>query len=280
LDTANHAGLKIDKLEKDFPAEPAGLKTEEMEKVFPAKPAGMKIQNSLSATSSSEFASDLRGRGAGSNPSMLATAPRKLHVDDCLELRSIRKTLETLNEEVGHCLERLHLWEDKLMGRSNSLGSSFSRPNFLIPDRPSSTHGPPKLAQLSKDKAPLQFPFKRPKFLFKPKAGSVLRPIPARQFSLDAGASTSAMQSELLGLGSAVSRSACRPGFTGRVYQRRKRRNQSSSAVWRVKLGQPNLDVGTSQVREKEAVSSKIGDQDTSPASEEALGQESRKSCS
>jgi hypothetical protein len=101
---------------------------------------------------------------------------------------------------------------------------------------------------------------------------SVLRPIPARQFSLDAGASTSAVQSESLGLGSAVSRSACRPGFTGRVYQRWKRWNQRSSAVWRVKTGQPILDEGTSQVREKEAVSSKIGDQDTSPASEVVLG--------
>jgi len=101
---------------------------------------------------------------------------------------------------------------------------------------------------------------------------SVLRPIPARQFSLDAGASTSAVQSESLGLGSAVSRSACRPGFTGRVYQRWKRWNQRSSAVWRVKTGQPILDEGTSQVREKEAVSSKIGDQDTSPAFEVVLG--------
>jgi hypothetical protein len=108
LDTANHAGLKIDKLEKDFSVEPAGLKTEEMKKVFPAKPAGMKIQKSLSTTSSSELASDLRGRGAGSSPSMLATAPRKFHVDDCLELRSIRKTLETLYVEVGHCLERFN----------------------------------------------------------------------------------------------------------------------------------------------------------------------------
>jgi hypothetical protein len=63
LDTANHAGMKLDMLEKDFPAEPAGLKTVEMKKVFPAFPAGMKFQNSLSATSSSETASDLKGRG-------------------------------------------------------------------------------------------------------------------------------------------------------------------------------------------------------------------------
>jgi hypothetical protein len=63
LDTANHAGLKIDMLEKDFPAEPAGLKTVEMKKIFPAYPDGMKFQNSLSATSSSEIASDLKGRG-------------------------------------------------------------------------------------------------------------------------------------------------------------------------------------------------------------------------
>lgn len=68
LDTANHAGLKIDMLEKDFPADPVGLKTVEMKKVFPAYPDGMKFQNSLSATLSSEIVLDLKGRGAGSSP--------------------------------------------------------------------------------------------------------------------------------------------------------------------------------------------------------------------
>jgi hypothetical protein len=208
--------------------------------------------------------SDLRGRGAGSSPSVFPFAPRKSHVSDCLELHSIRKTLETLHEEIRYCLNGLLLLEDEVMGRSNSLGSSLSRPNSLLPERTSSIQGPPKTAQLSKGKAPLQFPIKRPKFLFKPKAGSVLRPIPTRQFSLDAGASTSAVQSKSLGTGPAVLRSSCKPGFPGRVYQRRKLRNQLSSAIWKVKPGQSKPDAGTSQSWEKEAVSSMIGDQDTS----------------
>jgi hypothetical protein len=64
LATEKHAGLKMEKLVKDFPAKPTGLKVEKMEKAFPAKPAGLKIQNSVSAKSSdSESVSDLRGRG-------------------------------------------------------------------------------------------------------------------------------------------------------------------------------------------------------------------------
>jgi len=88
------------------------------------------------------------------------------------------------------------------------------------------------MAQLSKGKACLQFPIKRPDLRFMPKERSVLRPIPARQFYSDAGASSSAVQSEVLGLGSAVQPSVSKPVLSGRVYQRRKRRNQCSSAVW------------------------------------------------
>jgi hypothetical protein len=86
-----------------------------------------------------------------------------------------------------------------------------------------------------------------------------------------AGASTSDVQSESLGLGSTTSKSALRPGFFGRVYQRRKLRKHHSSAVWRVKQGQTKPDAGTSQSREKVAVSSMIGEEDTSLASEEML---------
>jgi hypothetical protein len=199
----------------------------------------------------------------------LPSAPRKSHVGDCLELRSIRKTLESVHEEIRYCLNGLRVLEDKVMGRSNSLGSSISWPNSLLPERTSSSQGPSKTAQPSKGKAPLQFPIKRPKFLFKSKAGSVLRPVPSRQSSLDAGASPSAGQSETLGSGPAALRSSGKPGFPGRVYQRRKLRSQLSSAVWKIKLGQSKLDAGTSQIKEKMAVSSMIGDQDTSPASDE-----------
>jgi hypothetical protein len=128
------------------------------------------------------------------------------------------------------------------------------------------------MAQLSKGKACLQFPIKRPDLRFMPKERSVLRPIPARQFYSDAGASSSAVQSEVLGLGSAVQPSVSKPVLSGRVYQRRKRRNQCSSAVWRVKAGQHKLDAGISQVKEKEAASAKFGDQDTSPAFKEVQG--------
>jgi hypothetical protein len=105
--------------------------------------------------------------------------------------------------------------------------------------------------------------------LFKSKAGSVLRSIPSRQFSVDAGASTSAGQSESWGKGPAVLRSSGKPGLPGRVYQRRKFRSQLSSAVWKIKSGQSKPDAGTSQIKEKVVVSSSTGDQDTSPASEE-----------
>jgi hypothetical protein len=217
LATAKHAGLKMEELVKDFPAKPAGLKVEKMEKAFPAKPAGLKIQNAGFAESSdSESVSDLRVRGEGSSPSVLPSVPRKSHVGDCLELCSIRKTLESLHEEIRYCLTGLRLLEDEVMGRSNSLGSSLSRPNSLLPERTLSS--PPKTAHLSIGKAPLQFPIKRPKFLFKPKAGSVLRPIPTRQFSLDAGAYTSAVPSKPLGTCPAVLKSSCKPGFPDRVY--------------------------------------------------------------
>jgi len=155
--------------------------------------------------------------------------------------------------------------------QSNFLGSSLPRPKSMMPARPSSTRGPPKPAQLSKGKAPLHFPIKRPKFLFQSKAGSVLRPIPTPQFSLDVGASTSVVQSESLGMGSAISRSAFRPGVPGRVYQRRKIQNHHSSTVWKVKPRQTKPDAGLSQSREKEAVSLMIGEEDTSLAPEEVL---------
>jgi hypothetical protein len=71
--------------------------------------------------------------------------------------------------------------------------------------------------------------------MIKAKAGSVLRPIPTPHFSLDIGASTSAVESESIGLGFAILKSAIRPGFSGRVYQRRKLQNHQSSAVWKVK---------------------------------------------
>jgi hypothetical protein len=221
----------------------------------------------------------------GSSPSMLRSASRKSHFGDCLNLRSIKKTLKKLHVEIGYCLKGLHLLEDDLLGsgpklpgpnslprtQSNSLGSKLPRPKSMKPASPSLTRGPSEPAQLSKGKAPLLFPIKRPKILIKAKAGSVLRPIPTPHFSLGASASTSAVQSESLGLGSAISKSAFRPGFSGRVYKHRKLRNHQSSAIWKVKQGQTKPDAGTSQSREKEAVSSMVGEEDTSPASEEVL---------
>jgi len=79
--------------------------------------------------------------------------------------------------------------------------------------------------------------------MVKAKAGWVLHPIPTPHFSLDSGASTSAVQSESLGLGSGNSKSVSRPGFSGRVYQRRKIRNHQSLAVWKVKGRQNRMRV-------------------------------------
>jgi len=232
------AGLKMEELAKDFPAKPAGQKAEKMEKAFPPNPAGLKIQNAgLAEPSDRVSVSDLRGRGEGYSPSVLPSAPRKSHVGDCLELCSIRKTLETLHEKIRFCLAGLRQLEDEVMGRSNSLGSSPSRPNSLLPDRTSLS--PPKSAH------PLQFPIKRPKFLFKPKAGSVLRPIPTRQFSMDVGASSSAGPSKPLGRCPAISKASCKPSPPSRVYQRRKSRNRSSSTAWRAKPGLTIPETGT-----------------------------------
>jgi len=258
------AGLKMEELAKDFPAKPAGQKAEKMEKDFPPNPAGLKIQNAgLAEPSDRVSVSDLRGRGEGYSPSVLPSAPRKSHVGDCLELCSIRKTLETLHEEIRFCLAGLRQLEDEVMGRSNSLGSSPSRPNSLLPDRTSLS--PPKSAH------PLQFPIKRPKFLFKPKAGSVLRPIPTRQFSMDVGASSSAGPSKPLGRCPAISKASCKPSPPSRVYQRRKSRNRSSSTAWRAKPGLTIPETGTRQSREMGEDSSRIGEQNFSPASEELL---------
>jgi len=66
-----------------------------------------------------------------------------------------------------------------------------------------------------------------------------------------------------------------KPDFPGRVYQRRKLRNKSSSAVWKVKPGYTIPEAGTSQSREKKAVSSLAGVQDSSPAFEELLSGDS-----
>jgi hypothetical protein len=76
--------------------------------------------------------------------------------------------------------------------------------------------------------------------MIKAKAGPVLRPLPTTQFSLDADASTSDVQSESLGLGSAISKSAFRPGFSSRVYQRRKLRNHHSQLFGKLSRGRLN----------------------------------------
>jgi hypothetical protein len=167
----------------------------------------MTTPTTLSALSERESASSLRGRVAGSSPYMLPSTSRKSHFGDCLDLRRIKKTLEKLQVEIGDCLKGLHLLEDDLMGsgpkfpgpnslpktQSNSLGSRLPPPKSMMPASPSSTRGPLETAQLCKGKAPMQFPIKRPKIMIKTKAGSVLRPIPTPHFSLDTGASTSAI---------------------------------------------------------------------------------------
>jgi hypothetical protein len=132
-------------------AKPAGLKIEKMVKDFPAKDnLQMTTLATLFDLSERDSASGLRGRVAGS---MLPFASRKSHFGDCLDLRSITKTLETLHVEIGYCLKGLHLLEDELMGsgpklpdpnslprtQSNSLGSSLPRPKSMMPASPSST---------------------------------------------------------------------------------------------------------------------------------------------
>jgi len=123
-------------------------------KAFPAKDSlQMTTPATLFALSERELASGLRSRVVGSSPSMLRSASRKSHFGDCLDLRSITKTLETLHVEIGYCLKGLHLLEDELMGsgpklpgpnslprtQSNSLGSSLPRPKSMMPASPSST---------------------------------------------------------------------------------------------------------------------------------------------
>jgi hypothetical protein len=250
--TAKHAGSK-------------------MEIAFPAKPAGLSFQNPASARSSdSELVSDLRGRGAGYSHSVLPSAPRKPHAGDCLELCSIRKTLESMQEEIRHCLIGLRVLEDEMKGYT-SVGFNLSRPNSQMPEGTSMIQGQTKTAKLYKGNPPLQFPIKRPKPLVKPKDGSVLQPIPTRQFALDAGASTSNVQPKSWATGPVMLRPSGKPDFPGRVYQRRKIWNKSSSAVWKVKPGLTISEAGTSQSRVKKAVSSMAGVQDSSPAFEELL---------
>jgi hypothetical protein len=167
---------------------------------------------------------------AGSSSPALPSASRKDHFGDSLDLRSIRKTLEKLHVEIGYCLNGLHLLEDdllcngpKLHGPSplpktqpKSLGSKLPRPKSSKPSSPLSARGPSESVHLSKGKAPLFFPIKKPKLLVKAKAGSVLRPIPTPHFSLDAGASTFDVQSAPIGSGNSTS--AFRLGFFGQVY--------------------------------------------------------------
>jgi hypothetical protein len=255
-------------------------------KAFPAKDSlQMTTPATLFALSERELASGLRSRVVGSSPSMLPSVSRKSHFGDFPRSAQHQEDVEKLHVEIEYCLKGLHLLEDDLLGsgpklpgpnslprtQSNSLGSRLPRPKSMKSTSPSSTRGPSEPTQLSKGKARLLFPIKRPKIMIKAKADSVLRPIPTPHFSLDAGASTFAVQSESLGLGSAISKSVFRPGFFGQVYQRRKLRNHQSSAIWKVKQGQAKADAETSQSREKDAVSSMVGEEDTSLASEEVL---------
>jgi hypothetical protein len=113
------------------------------------------------------------------------------------------------------------------------------------------------------------FPIKRPKLLVKAKAGSVLRPIPTPHFSMDAGASTSAVQLAPIGLGSGNSTSASRLGFSSRIYHRRKVRK--STAVWKVKEGQAKPEAGSTLSGEKAGLISMVGDEASFPAFENVL---------
>lgn len=192
LSTAYPTMTKIDKMVKAFLA-----------KNIPPKTASA----SLCASLGRELVSGLWGRADGSSSPMLPFALCKSHFGDSLDLRSIRKTLEKLHVEIGYCLKGLHLLEDDLLGSGPKLPgpSSLPRsqtdylsfklpwPKSIKPSYPLSARGPLEPAQLSKGKAPLCFPIKRPKLMVKAKAGSVLHPIPTPHFSLDSGASTFAV---------------------------------------------------------------------------------------
>jgi hypothetical protein len=224
-------------------------KIETMVKSSPAKDNPLKTAPvSLPALFRKASASSLWGRVASSSspmlPSslhwtsspMLPSASRKIHFGDSLDLRCIRKTLKKLHVEIGYCLKGLHLLEDDLLGsgpklhspcplsktQPNSFGSKLPWPKSSKPSSPFSARGPSKSVHLPKGKAPLFFPIKRPKLLVKAKAGSVLCPIPTPHFSMDAGASTSVVQSAPIGLGSGNSTSTSRLGFSGWIYQHRK----------------------------------------------------------
>jgi len=85
------------------------------------------------------------------------------------------------------------------------MGSKATRPISKKSVSTFSVLTPSETAQISKGKAPLAFPIKKPKLVVKAKAGSHLRPIPTPLFSLHAGASTSAAQQVLKDLDSGVS---------------------------------------------------------------------------
>jgi hypothetical protein len=158
-------------------------------------------------------------REAAGSANTSASASRKVFSGDSLGIRSLRESLAALHEEIGHCLTDLLLLEEGPLDNRQkhyashafpktqqaSMGSKATRPISKKSVSTFSVLTPSETAQISKGKAPLGFPIKKPKLVVKAKAGSHLRPIPTPLFSLHAGASTSAAQQVLKDLDSGVS---------------------------------------------------------------------------
>lgn len=148
---------------------------------------------------------------AVSSSPALYTAARKSFFGESLDLSNFMKTLERLQEEIGHCLSGLALLQDSLLGswpklsgsrpkprtQLASLGVRVPRPKPKMSTGSPSAPAPSTLAHDPKGKAPLVVPINHPKSAFKAKVCSGPRPILDPPFSLgsgDPGASTSSLK--------------------------------------------------------------------------------------
>jgi hypothetical protein len=114
---------------KDSQAKPVTGKSASLVKDFPAKAFLPKtVSASLFASPGRVSGSSLRGRTAGSSSPTLTSATRKSHFGESLDLCSLRKTLERLHVEIGHCLSDLYLLEDGLLGNEPKPPGSSSLP--------------------------------------------------------------------------------------------------------------------------------------------------------
>jgi len=189
-------------------------------------------------------------REAAGSANTSASASRNVFSGDRLGVRRLRESLAALHEEIGHCLMDLLLLEEGPPDirqkhfashafpktQQASMGSKVTRPISKKSVSTSSVLNSSEAAHVSKSKAPLGFPIKKPKITVKAKAGSCLRPIPTPLFSLHVGASTSAAHQVRKDMDSGVSAFGSGSDHSSRVYQRRK--SGISKAVWTRKQGQ------------------------------------------